>query len=181
MVIIEGPDNSGKSTLIKNIVRSLAPMPIKVNHSGGPPHSEGEVKKRMDDILKLGEKEPFLLQDRVSCISDIVYGTTLRDGSVFTKTDHLTRLMKSGPIIIYCRPPTMILLKGIANRPVKKHKTPEHVQAVVENQRRLASVYDELMDNIQHINYDWTQSSPAYFSLLLNYLGMYWQNRSKIV
>lgn len=170
MVIVEGPDNSGKSTLVSMLEKELD---IKATHSGGPANTEAEIIERMDRIqTKVFDKVLF---DRVPCISDQVYAHVLRGGSPFEKTKHLKRLIMHEPLIIYCRPPTHILIK-LDDHVVKAHETVEHVEAVKANRHKLIKRYDDLMKDIPHIFFDWTATSSYSFNLLLKCIELHWRN-----
>lgn len=155
MIIIEGPDNAGKSTLASYIAHELG---LEVYHAGGPPASKKEIFGRAEFILNNHDKFIF---DRTPMISEPVY-CILRGGDNFfacQEADELyARLKALKPIIIYCRPPDSVLM-DMSNHQVKEHDSKEHVERVMANAERLMQRYDLVMGSSllpPHWTYDYT-------------------------
>jgi len=66
MIIIEGPDNVGKTTLANQLAKDLG---VEVVHSIKPTDFQAGV-----DRLNWMASNPLIIYDRVSCISEAVYG-----------------------------------------------------------------------------------------------------------
>lgn len=148
-IIIEGPDNSGKTTLCEQLSKKLM-MPVF--HAGGPPASNSLA-------LKLcAEQTEFLYQnvilDRITPISRQIYENRFRDPEL---NDRL-KAMLAVPYctLIYCRPPNEKLM-DMSNHEVKPHDTPEHLAYVLENHHNFIELYDRMMAGIPHVIYDWTE------------------------
>jgi thymidylate kinase len=155
MLIIEGPDNAGKSTLIEKLKEEFH---LKSFHAGGPPKNQSDIDKRKIDAHQNCLEK--IIQDRNYFISDIVYGGVLRKEPVYDNLVSLLKMLTTKPMVIYCRPPLDHLL-GMKNHKVKDHETEEHVASVKENQLLLVHHYDELMKIVAlhtpFIQYDFTQ------------------------
>jgi hypothetical protein len=139
MLIVEGPDNAGKSTLIHQL--EIA-HDIRSVHAGGPPKSKEEINTKRTVAYENCFKR--IIQDRNYFISDLVYGNVLRRAPNYENFSILLELLSTRPLIIYCRPSLEHLLK-IDDHEVKAHETQEHVDAVKKNQRLIVEHYDELM------------------------------------
>lgn len=175
MIVVEGPDNSGKTTLIQQLQKDLSVVfgidfPIK--HAGGPGFSS---TKLMNDVANLGS--PNLL-DRVSFISEPIYAAALDRP---TSADYYScvaltnaMLVHGTMFIIHCTGEINRLM-DFGNHEVKAHETQEHVDAVIANQRRIIMHYDHYTAYFRHyknyISYDYTINSYAeLLKLCINYL-----------
>ena len=75
MIVVEGPDNSGKSTLIKWIKEEFPVREIRHGRHG-PPLSALEIKARTEIILREAikfRKEKETIVDRFSLIGESIY------------------------------------------------------------------------------------------------------------
>ena len=170
MIIIEGPDGSGKSTLVSLLVKSLPNM--HVIHSPGPAQTQGELFERLNDTLHIGFRTRTLL-DRISCISEQVYGPVLRDRNFMEGTDFLANIIKSGVLIIYCRAPTETILN---NHHPRIEEDASHIAEVRVNLRKIAEKYDDFMSIVPHIKYDWTSTSPNCQTMMIDFIKLYLRN-----
>lgn len=155
MIVIEGPDNSGKSTFAAHLSYEFG---IPVYHAGGPPASKKEIFGRVNFILENHNKFIF---DRIPLISEPVYcilrgGQNLFEGE---EAEELYRRLRDiNPLVIYCRPPDDIVL-DMSNHKVKAHDSAEHLRQVTENSKKLMHRYDEVIDMPQlpsYYTYDYT-------------------------
>lgn len=155
MIILEGPDNAGKTTLAKSL--SLA-LEIPIHHSGGPPKDKSEILHRQANINTLLFNRKVLILDRIPVISDATYGQVLRGSSHFDDTQQPAEVRRNLWLpIIYCRPPTSHLLNLDARlEEIKAYKPPEHVAAVKANAAAIVTRYDMVMGLWPHWNYDFT-------------------------
>jgi hypothetical protein len=160
MLIVEGPDNAGKSTLIGQIKETFN---IESIHAGGPPKNLRDIETRRAAAFKnclIG-----IVQDRNYLISDIVYGSVLRKSPCYNNFRLLLQMLQLKPLVIYCRPRLEQLLE-MKNHEVKAHETQEHVDSVVENQKTIVEHYDELMKIVgMHttvLTYDYNKGFPEY-------------------
>jgi hypothetical protein len=119
MIIFEGPDNTGKSTAVKQVLHRI-PSLVFGGHSGGPPKSCEEWEGRMNTILIKPTSETIpLVLDRFF-FSEKVYGKILRpDSNIIPRRLMNTleqRLLEHDPLIIYCRRPYHRILHGFDDR-----------------------------------------------------------------
>lgn len=101
MIIIEGPDRSGKTTLA-NYLSNVLKIPII--HSAGPAKSQKEFLQIVNQTqINFNRK---LIQDRTPIISEAIYGTFRPDHKPYIIWRSSQRLMASYKhLLIYCRPP----------------------------------------------------------------------------
>lgn len=100
IIIIEGPDGSGKTTLANQLSRQTG---YKIIHRTRP-KTEEEKAIMMDEYLGIIRSRENIIFDR-SWYSEMVYGPVMRDASVISYSqmyDLERRLMKVGAMIIYC-------------------------------------------------------------------------------
>jgi len=151
MIIVEGMDNSGKSTLIANIANRFG---LEIVKRSGPPSAsvtvavtEREAEQAFIlETLSFLVLNPQAIYDRFPIISEGIYGPLLRNRNVFeregtTWENWLDRLIQCHPLIVYCRPPEQKILCFSPNR--------EQMQGVTDNARQLINRYDQLMDKLE--------------------------------
>jgi len=150
MIIIEGMDNSGKSTLAATLSASTG---TPIEHS--PSHLVRDGK--FDEWLfwiewsMLREREHYIF-DRHPITSEPVYGPVLRKVDLLSTTHYLVELQRLEPLIIFCRPPT----ENIFN--FQK----EEAEGVIEHKVELLHAYDDFMSKLMqarfHVHkYDYTR------------------------
>lgn len=154
MIIIEGPDNSGKSTLATYLGYELN---IEVYHGGGPPASEEQLLQRINFCLDNHDKYIF---DRIPLISEPVYSILRPQGNMLANHEDLYyHFRKLKPIIIYCRPQTGLLLNWEKHN-VKAYDSKDHVEKVIEKAEQLVNRYDEVMNSEflpSHLTYNYEE------------------------
>lgn len=160
MIVVEGMDNSGKTTLVRQI-SSRFNLPIQP--SLGPPTPVKALEILSDFMVARGLK----VYDRLVAFSDTVYGPPIR-GRVVTDPIQWTwiyRVLRQKPFIIYCRPPEDRIL-NFGDR--------EQMDGVVEKAKALLGSYDALFQSIEDFfgiasfaYYDYTDPSSEQ-SLWLN-------------
>lgn len=166
MICVEGPDNSGKSTLAQFLSHELC-LPVK--HSGGPPKAEFDISDRCQKLIT--SHHPLII-DRFPAISELVYAPLLRsvdpeDGYLFQM--FIVRAIRRGWLFIYCRPRVTTILEG---HKFKSYETEEHIQGVNKKNIEIIAAYDTLMSQIPHITYDFETAPPSF----LNHLTLYARN-----
>lgn len=178
-IIIEGPDSSGKTTLIGQLEKIFE---VISEHDGGPPQcAEDVLDKIQNNLRKL--INPTLC-DRSFFISEVIYASVLKSDTRYPTNVEKTREMRTilynhhKPIIIFCRPATDTMLK-MDNHEVKSHETEEHVKAVNMNQVNLISAYDlersEILSgdlDVDIIGYDYENDSFEILVKTLKLLGV---------
>lgn len=133
MIVVEGVDNSGKSTLIRALRVVLPDWHLQ--GSEGPPKYAGEMDERVKRYIDTHPST--MIYDRHPCVSQPIYGM------MRTHVDPID------PILIqqfYVQSPFFIYCDG-GERGMKQHifnpetDTPEHLAAVQENYNHLLGVY----------------------------------------
>lgn len=148
MIVFEGPDNAGKSTIAKLVARTFD---IPYQTAGPAPKNESEKISCL--LSQLGLSGSIVVQDRLTAISQRVYS----DASNRRLEEECLRIMINVPrfIVVYCRPPERTLM-DFSTHKVKSYDTEESLSKIVSNQHIYIQRYDELMKRIPHIQYDWT-------------------------
>lgn len=136
MIIVEGCDNTGKSTLVSRLAGDLKIMAIT---SRSRPTSIEDIAQYTGEMTLLSCKYKTVF-DRWQAISESIYGpvcrgTQLIDDEARSVLDWITAFVN--PLVIYCRPQ----YEQIANT-IRKRKQMEGVE---ENLQELVSAYDERM------------------------------------
>lgn len=161
IIILEGPDNAGKSTLANMLAKDLG---VDVVHPGGPPANIADALIRCGEqamLFQLGESVSFIY-DRVTCISDEIYrGADKYHVAFGLFQQDLKREIEDGnAILVYCRPPNKVV-KDFSAHVTKAHETDEVVEHAKRNIDRIVFEYDELMSIMEPIVYDYTADDAA--------------------
>ena len=112
IIIIEGPDGSGKTTLAKKIAEQAG---YEYIHNVQPEHEGQDMAQMYDDLIK---GHTNLVLDR-AWYSEMAYGPTMRDHSCISYPDMywLEKLVaKKGGMIIYCTDSVNTLWKRCQKR-----------------------------------------------------------------
>lgn len=149
MIIVEGMDNTGKSTLAKL-------FGLDVVHPGPAPRSYEHGIQCLDSQLQLCNKP--IVMDRVTCISDPIY----RDRGLqkLYEQYRLQMLKTVHCVVVYCRPPDNVVLNNSTHKP-KSYDTPKHLEDLKKNGARYLRLYDAAMRHIPHVKYDYTRDNSA--------------------
>ncbi len=131
-IILEGPDNAGKSTLAQILADELN---MTVRHSGGPSKYPGEVNHRAQQYNT--DMDSFIY-DRHPCVSQNLYVAAFQNGGELIEEKHLINFYDNAPLIIYCRS-----LGDLGGHVPSEHADEEHDKKVAENYDRLCRLYDE--------------------------------------
>lgn len=173
MIIVEGPDNSGKSTLINQLIKDLG-LTLAEQKVKGPTKSLLDITSRALDVLHqcsvIGPDKA--ITDRFSLISEEIYGPICRGQNRWNEDRgiylSLWNIVDSfNPIIIYCRPPLPVLL-NMDNHQVKDYDTKEHLESIESNQVKLIEKYDLFFKFHPCRLYDYTKENS--YNDLINYL-----------
>lgn len=157
MILVEGMDNSGKTTLIQTLIReSKGRGYLRALVSLGP--SKPEHEQRDWARTQLFSSGNPIIYDRFLPICDIVYGGVLRGGSIWTINSPYLKELKQlkNPLIIYCRPPKETILSFADGR--------AQMKGVVEKGEALVDEYDGVMSYLsalgfEIIKFDYTKDS----------------------
>lgn len=129
-IIIEGPDNAGKSHLVKAIADHYG-WPVQI--SGGREKWPNEINQRVRRYLGFTSH----IFDRHPAISQEIYRRVHHGTPI--QLDLLKTFYKQGNLIIYCRPD---MTEGLTGQIIKDYDKPEHIKQIKENFTRLVEGYD---------------------------------------
>lgn len=154
MIIVEGPEGSGKSVLAETLSK-LYELPVR--HSGGPPEDEREVRARVFAEGRLYGKN---ILDRCTPISELVYGSVIEDAPRISDLGLLYEVLMSwadqGWILIYCRPTDDVMLEYVKNQlePIAKmkgYKPQKYIDGAKANMHALRDKYDEVIEKAREL------------------------------
>lgn len=128
-IVLEGPDNSGKSTLARVLSEKLQ-RPIYA--SEGPEKYPGELIERIERYRGLNN----VIFDRHPCISDPIYGM-FRSQRSSLAGGYEARFYAEQPLLIYCDP----LDRGMQGHVEKKHDTAEHIDLIMRHHHAILNMY----------------------------------------
>lgn len=172
MIIIEGSDASGKSTLVHKIAQEIEGLNIL--SSEGPPEDRASALQSWHSRFTQHQGTKTIL-DRAAPISERIYGPILRGVNLFREVWPISDLVANSVPIIYCRPPSYVLLDPRMHV-ARAVENPEHIKQVGINQAEIMAAYDQVMAGVPHIEYDWTQSSERYWQVMVAWLKLHFQH-----
>lgn len=141
MIVIEGMDNSGKSTLGAAMADY---MDLIVQESEGPPLSDDEINARVDRYEKM-EGRLFV---RHPIVSNAIYGQARDAGNSIT-IGRTSIFYESKPLLIYCDAGT----RGLGAHALKAHDTEKHIDDVTNNYSKLLYLYRQWAAEHAHFVY----------------------------
>lgn len=171
LVIIEGPDGSGKTTLA-NYLRKNVEAYAWLLRSNGPPTNVIDMLRTVRWITRDAPPHLNVICDRFPIISEIVYGPILRDRCLHDYTPKLiAQYFLTAPyptIIIHCRPPLQELELSVHSQ--------VQMTGVKNNLSRIAETYDVLMqdlhrEGVQIYRYDYTESPLPIVQTVQEFFG----------
>lgn len=167
MIILEGPDNAGKTTLGEHLSQHLG---LEFQHSGGPIRSREDFEERMAKL----HSGPAVVMDRFPAISEHVYGQIFKRPAVFDFNEQMQLALSKGWAFIYCRPPLAHLIDQSTHRP-SAHTAPgvspeEYAKQIFQRQQSIIELYDRVMDGVPHFKFDFKNVTPVFYPRLVQAL-----------
>lgn len=108
IIVVEGPDNAGKTTLVSQLAKRLHAASVKLERL---PQSDEHVLTHFSALQVIGDRlQTDVITDRFPTISDFVYGPIIRGKTPLTITIAKQTWWQMAAII-YCRPPEYKLLR----------------------------------------------------------------------
>lgn len=129
MIVIEGMDNSGKSTLGIALAEYLD---LIVQESEGPPLSDEEINERVDKYEAMTDR----IFVRHPVVSNAIYGKFRTEGNPITPGRTML-FYEAKPLLIYCDAGT----RGYEGHVVKPHDTKKHQKLLAKNAEALLTEY----------------------------------------
>lgn len=126
-IIVEGPDSSGKTTLIHHLLNSLKGFTLKEGE--GPPKFPGEITERCQRYLKMDQ----CVMDRHPAISHPIYDK-FRETPDPLPRDLVFSFYLSNPLIIYC-------YGKIGQHQIKDYDSVFHQRMVKEKDKQIRLAY----------------------------------------
>lgn len=165
MIIVEGCDNSGKTTLVNRLSEELRLLSI-INREK-PPNRE-YIFHYVATMTFLSSQYSTIF-DRWPSISEPIYGPICRNRYLLESEDLTflhTSVSRISPLVIYCRPKDSTIL-DFGDRP--------QMGGVIENGDKLIRGYDVEMLRVarflQVVNYDYEHDSyQSIFDQVLTHL-----------
>jgi len=120
MIIVEGPDGAGKTTLI-NAMKEAWGIEVAPRVVSKDTEALVDLQQWVDENLEAGFQN--MIFDRHRLISETIYGPILRfeQEPGFNKMEWLAPRMKRfyelKPVIIYCLPPFDVVERNLVNDP----------------------------------------------------------------
>lgn len=163
LLIVEGPDGAGKTTLIESFRQSIKRYFGMFRFSRNPANPEDVIA--FLNMLETRPKNLILFCDRHPLISEPIYGPILREANhaaEFSLSRHLEDLQETVQII-YCRPSKDVILRNVAEtRGTQLEGVPEEIEKIIDaydhRMRRMEEefnipirYYDFRMDNAKHL------------------------------
>ena len=151
MIIVEGPDGTGKTTLLTQLSNELN-LPVLRSRK---PHTQTDIQM----LNNWANACPFpILLDRHSSISDLVYGTIIREHT--HSSIDLAFAHRNNNFLIYCRTAKPNI------------EAEQQMDGVVDHYPRIAAMYEQMMDHLEpDFIYDWT--NPKAYPELITHLQHY--------
>jgi hypothetical protein len=147
MIVIEGMDNSGKSTLAAGMADY---MDLLIQESEGPPRTtdnmspEEEINDRVDRYAMMTGR----LFVRHPVISNSIYGQVRPEGDPISPGRRMI-FYESKPILIYCDAGS----RGLLGHDVKEHDTQRHLDDIAKNYGRILDLYRQWAAQYAHFVY----------------------------
>jgi hypothetical protein len=164
IIIFEGPDGCGKSTLIQQLHDQYG---FPIFQSGGPKTIE-QMDLKLNHLKTLANESNIYLCDRVPFISEIIYSRSFGREPIIPESElkkYWTLPMK----IVYCSTNQAIALQNMV-RTYKAHKPIEHLKMVEQNHEQIFIQYEKLMITllaypINILKYDWMHDHQHPYTL----------------
>jgi len=140
MIVIEGFDMSGKTTLAGRIADRLR---WPVLHTGGPTTDEADVVSCL--IRSRRRMEQKCVQDRITHISESVYSMTEFPAKAARALDAIREIPPT-VMMIYCKPPPEFLMRALHEEHVAKaHDTCDILDRIKRDTAQMIAFYDTVM------------------------------------
>jgi len=139
LIILEGSDGSGKTSLANRIRKDLDEYMLLLR-SSGPPRHVGQLADVIGMLASIPYRIP-VVTDRNPVISESVYGPIIREKCMHGLTLEQMGRMFRHAMVIHCRPNYSALADGVRQE--------SQMEGVVLNHRAIVKAYDDLMGQLE--------------------------------
>jgi thymidylate kinase len=153
VVILEGPDGAGKSTLAVGLTRLMGYRYMHFSAPGKGESFDDVCRERVHEIFTSGES---LIIDRFH-LSERVYGPILRGVDTMSETFEQVMWEHVRPVVVLCLPPYQTAFANWAKRKSENGELvvkSEHYEAVY-------LAYENIRTTLPILQYDYTRDSIA--------------------
>jgi deoxyadenosine/deoxycytidine kinase len=157
MIIIEGPDAMGKTTLAYALQKALENYPTVFRIGGAPKSASVCDLVCSQNVARAGLRSS--IQDRVMMISEVVYGKLFGRTLLSAKdADYWFRMLAAArPFIIYARVEDLSTIINVK----EEYESQEYVDKITSLVPQLRDEYDELFKTrllgFNVVKYDYTR------------------------
>jgi len=168
IIIVEGPDGSGKTTLIERLSSRLD-IPVAPRVVAKDTTTKINLQDWVEDNLEEGFQRKIF--DRHRLISEPIYGPIMRISQQegFTDREWMHRVMHGfrfiRPITFFCLPPIEVVRKNVENDP-DNEAVAKHIDAIYASY--LAKAMDDYFLSDVSFILDYTQLDEAGYIELEN-------------
>lgn len=161
MIVVEGGDNVGKSTLVAQLIQESEDALYVMKRQRFSPAAGGSIGQSYLDMLVPGSQgdRPIIhgVADRLLA-SEHVYGELFRGGSRLTPREHfliVATLVSYNAIVVFCDPPDATIR---ATWDQREQLYPHDSLAIAARYRREMA---RLFAPLPVLRYDWTSPNAA--------------------
>lgn len=137
IIVLEGPDGGGKTTLAKHLEGKYG---WKYFHSGKP-MSRDDMKKLYIDLEFMAGSQDIYVVDRAPFISDLVYSKIFEKPLLADLKTHM-EAWSICKLMIYCMPHA--ITKDHVSTEHKAHKPAEYTEQVKKKHEQILNAYEDL-------------------------------------
>lgn len=131
IILIEGPDGAGKSTLAKALADHFkAPL-----HHSGRPLTGQMLRDNMQHIIELSSHHDILIVDRAPWVSEFIYSKAMKRYQMLSN-EELISYHQVPQVVVYCTADEYNITVG------KEHKPQEYMDRLYESHERIVNEYD---------------------------------------
>lgn len=140
LIIIEGPDGSGKSTLINKLKERFPKCEFVPSYK---PKTPTEMVIAFEDNLDMANAKKHHILDRAGWISGLIYPKVFGEvNSVPFPNYRLMEAWSLDQIVIWCKG------EGEISTEAKSWKDPEWTQKMMSNRSKVKEQYEMMMSNL---------------------------------
>lgn len=165
MIILEGPDGSGKTTLGRRLSELHGIPMVKRDKQDAYLWSMSELSSWSLSGLRI--------YDRFALVSEYIYGPLRRKGIQpefelgYQPTEEMMERFIQDSLIIYCRPPTQTIVRN-----VKETAQPQDIQPIT---LEVIKAYDNWFSHVPHKLFDYITDRPEDLNELIHRHRAEWE------